>query len=366
MPIHCIEELRHYLICLYYDEAVYDYLAALQGNITASLAGAPQKLIIADYTLKTSGVAYYHNVPTELDVSGFTEHLLQKIEDDLSGLEWADEVYGCITSVQGDLNSDVDPTLFSSEDFIITAAGNTLNKCYGPVPALPYEAEECSMPLDCLATMGNYYNEIPWAQERYELSVEQRDFVHGHKLLSKYLPMVAKYGMTMDCVVATVTYHGGLEIEEEYYLDAMEKHAVTSGYVDFPDTFSTEMEQRTGSEVVGSFWYILMSDDILGPGAWSSRVQNVDPKEFMGRLESVDISTVLAEDMKCLHCWNQFGETDVDTVEFRVGEVKLDDNPVKLPCDHGHLIGKTCSMQLIDADDHLCPVRRQDIVATVG
>ena len=94
-------------------------------------------------------------------------------------------------------------------------------------------------------------------------------------------------------------------------------------------------------------------------------VRHVKPQKFVGKLEEVDISTVAPGDMKCFHCWNNFGETDLDTVELRSGEVKADNSPVKLPCGHGHLIGKTCLMQLIDADIHLCPKCRVDIVAIV-
>lgn len=91
----------------------------------------------------------------------------------------------------------------------------------------------------------------------------------------------------------------------------------------------------------------------------------VDPQEFVGMLEVVETSTIATEDMKCLHCWSDFGTMDVEMVDLRAGEVKADNAPVKMRCGPGHLIDKTCLMELIDAGIHLCPICKVDIAVLV-
>ena len=45
-------------------------------------------------------------------------------------------------------------------------------------------------------------------------------------------------------------------------------------------------------------------------------------------------------------------------------EREPDNSPIQMPC--GHLVGKTCLMQLINADDRFCPHSWQEMVAVVG
>ncbi|KAF1925712.1 uncharacterized protein M421DRAFT_7728 [Didymella exigua CBS 183.55] len=42
----------------------------------------------------------------------------------------------------------------------------------------------------------------------------------------------------------------------------------------------------------------------------------IDPQESVGKLEEVDITMIAPEDMKCLHCWDDFEHTEVETVEL--------------------------------------------------
>lgn len=69
--------------------------------------------------------------------------------------------------------------------------------------------------------------------------------------------------------------------------------------------------------------------------------------------------------MKCSYCWDDFGQVEDETIELHSGEVKADNAPVKLPCGSGHLIGKTCLIQLIDSGIQLYPMCSVDIVALV-
>jgi hypothetical protein len=45
-------------------------------------------------------------------------------------------------------------------------------------------------------------------------------------------------------------------------------------------------------------------------------------------------------------------------IKLSIGKVRFDNSPIKMPCPHGHLIGKTCLMQLIDAEILTCPMCR--------
>jgi hypothetical protein len=67
-----------------------------------------------------------------------------------------------------------------------------------------------------------------------------------------------------------------------------------------------------------------------------------------------------------MHCWSSFDEAGDDIIELTNGNVQADNSPVKMPCPHGHLIGKTCLMQLIDAEIRLCPMCRFEIVPDIG
>jgi Zn finger protein HypA/HybF involved in hydrogenase expression len=92
---------------------------------------------------------------------------------------------------------------------------------------------------------------------------------------------------------------------------------------------------------------------------------NTDPQAFVANLVQVDVSTILASDMRCPHCWSNFDEAEDEMIELKNGSVQTDNSPVKMPCPHGHLIGKTCLMQIVDAGDRLCPQCRSEIVRIV-
>jgi hypothetical protein len=71
------------------------------------------------------------------------------------------------------------------------------------------------------------------------------------------------------------------------------------------------------------------------------------------------------EDVECSYCWDDYGHAEDEIVELHSGEVKVDNVSVKMPCRSGHLIGKTCLMQLIVSSTCLCPICIVDIVALV-
>jgi hypothetical protein len=51
-------------------------------------------------------------------------------------------------------------------------------------------------------------------------------------------------------------------------------------------------------------------------------------------------------------------EADSNQIKLSTGKVRFDNSPVKLSCPHGHLIGKTCMMQILDAGMRTCPMCR--------
>lgn len=56
----------------------------------------------------------------------------------------------------------------------------------------------------------------------------------------------------------------------------------------------------------------------------------VDPQVFVGRLEGVDIANIVPEDMKCSHCWDDFGHVEDETIKLRNAKVKADNAPFKM------------------------------------
>jgi hypothetical protein len=110
--------------------------------------------------------------------------------------------------------------------------------------------------------------------------------------------------------------------------------------------------------------------------AWSSQ-------GFVDSLEKVDIATIAQDDMRCFHCWNDFGVTCEDENpdayaadmneeepelwvilsnfrELPFCECKTSNDPVRTRC--GHLIGYTCLVDILEATGNTaCPMCRQDI-----
>ncbi|KAJ8111998.1 hypothetical protein OPT61_g5532 [Boeremia exigua] len=297
-------QLEH-LLDTYYNESVYHYLVALQGDVHASLPENVSKLNKSNFTLKTSGVAYFSNRPTELDVGGLTTLELREMKDYLLLLEEHDQAYNYVAASNGEPDNIDYLEPFRPCDVLVTAAGNVVVALYGPVQALPYSSAECGMSLDCLAALEDDFNNLAWSQDCYEHDVMVR-------ALDKALPV---------------------------------QHII----------------QPLSQELVEELTNLVAQSTELQP----TLHDRPNSQEFVAKLEAVDISEIAADDMVCLHCWSNFGEADGDMIELRVGEIQADHTPVKMPCPAGHLICKTCLMQLVDADIRLCPKCRVDIVSLV-
>jgi hypothetical protein len=86
-------------------------------------------------------------------------------------------------------------------------------------------------------------------------------------------------------------------------------------------------------------------------GIASPKMSQEAATAFTDQLEKLEISSIAQDDMKCLHCWGNYGEEDGCQL------------PVKTPC--GHVYGQQCLIESLVAVSLLCPLCRVDIVALV-
>lgn len=174
MPEDCMHEMRSALTNLYYNESLFDYLVAVQGKVDTRLPGTMPHLEARDFTLKSSGVAYFGTYITENDVGELSCRSLHEMENELKNELWYGWIYGTIAALRGNLQEGVEvhPALFNMDEFTVTAGGNVVDiTVYGNVPALWYQSKECGMPLDCLAAMERYFKGLKDGDDLYEYSV---------------------------------------------------------------------------------------------------------------------------------------------------------------------------------------------------
>ena len=315
MPFECYRQTRLDYHKIGLNLGVHDYITAVQGNVNAGLPGCVPHLEKLAYILKPTGVAYWGNEPSHTPKNTHK----QKLKNDMGGLsprvflalvgaidvEGQDNIlYESVVAMEAGLITEPGhESLFPPEDVLITAGGNVT--MYGCPPALPWGEKECDMPLDCLAALENYFE---------DLAVDENEYS----------------SITILCV------------EQAFF--------------GFGDAFEVlGFEQQWDSASDWGQWPL--SDERSRPP--------VDALVFVNKLEEVDIATIAAEDMKCSYCWDDYGHAEDEMVKLRSGEVKADNAPVKMPCGPGHLIGKTCLMQLSDSGIRLCPMCSVDIVALV-
>ncbi|KAH6625895.1 hypothetical protein C7974DRAFT_377342 [Boeremia exigua] len=328
MPKECMHALYTHIMDNYYDEGVYDYLAAVRGDLDATLPDSVAKLDKDDFTLRISAAAYFSIEPTESDIGGLIPWVLAEMKDYIELLDADMDAYDFVVATQLDLPLALTSPLYVSEaNAIVKLPSYTAIDGFhsGPVRTLPYSASECGMPLDCLAAFEDYFIDLYFEEGTYYADVEMEAHRSELNKLLKYQAQLKAQQIELE---QSLAHH-------EYLLSLFDNEG--PGF----DEIEMEMESH-------------------------SSVQHVDAQEFVAKLEVVDISAVPAEDLTCMYCWGKLGETDEDPIELKAGIIQADHVPVKMPCPHGHLIGKTCLTQLIDADIHQCPKCRVDIVALVG
>ena len=360
------------------DEDVYDYFVALQGDPFGNALPRPMPPLLCDchncreYTLTSSGVAYagknrgewnaedhmfvpYEIPPWYLHVPGvphgfykfiiepkFSQSVLRALLQEHDYQEWMTTEYEC--AVVGDaLGIDaalVDLKLLDKEP---TEIGPNIivhpKFDYGGVTALTYEQEECGMSEDCLAALEQYHIDLYEADNQYLSSVCLEHLFETNT----WTPAASK---------SLVKVFG---------------RRIAEGVIPFEQQIEWQLNDGTLDILLndlGGYDVDVLSIPINARAATYYNI-NPDPQAFVAKLAQVDISTVPAADMRCTHCWSNFDKADDEMIELKNGSVRTDNSPVKMPCPHGHIIGKTCLMQIVDAGDRLCPQCRVEIVRDV-
>ena len=360
------------------DEDVYDYFVALQGDPFRKALPRPMLPLLCDchncreYTLTSSRVAYagknrgewngeehmfvpYEMPPWYLHVPGvlhgfyrfiieprFSQSVLRALLREHDYQEWMTTEYEC--AVVGDaLGIDaalVDLKLLGKEPKELGPNLVVHRKFdYGGITARSYEQEECRMSEDCLAALEQYHIDLYEADNQYFSKVCLDHFFETN-------------AWTPAASVLLVKVFGQIKSEGIVPYEQQTEWQFNEG------VFDIHLRNLVGYDVD------LLSLPINARAATYYN-NNPDPQAFVAKLVKVDISTVPAADMRCTHCWSNFDEADDEMIELKNGSVRTDNSPVKMPCPHGHIIGKTCLMQIVDAGDRLCPQCRVEIVRDV-
>jgi hypothetical protein len=99
-----------------------------------------------------------------------------------------------------------------------------------------------------------------------------------------------------------------------------------------------------------------MYEDAMYEPAQPRRLTAEQAQAFVSALPKVDVATIAKSDQRCNHCWSDFDEV----------EEGINNLPVQLPCDHRHLLGHDCLVEVLTSMGNLCPLCRVDIVALVA
>jgi hypothetical protein len=242
------------------------------------------------------------------------------------------------------------PSALGKGETPITSSGNLLGRKheftavastpYGAIRAVEYSEKECGMSEECVIALEGHYLDLQYDDNQYERYISQK---YTYEVMGKH-PCESGIGWLVQTFGANDT----------------------DGFTNLEEFFEQNINEETYSIdfVVG--WHVDLLALPCNAEAATHYGQPMDPQRFVEELEAVDVSTIPAQDMKCMQCWGDFDEAQDDVIELKNGKVQADNSPVKMPCPHGHLIGKTCLMQLIDAEIRLCPMCRFEIAPPKG
>jgi hypothetical protein len=242
------------------------------------------------------------------------------------------------------------PSALANGETLINSSGNLLGRkhefdaivstSYGAICAVENNETECGMSKDCVIALEGHYLDLQFDDNHYERSVCEE---YIYEVLDDWPDE------TGDWLVKTFG-----AIKSDPYIS------------NYEEIFEVNINEGVCEidDIVG--WHVDLLSLPINAQAATHYGHLIDPRRFVEELEVVDISTISAKDMECMHCWSSFDEAGDDIIELTNGNVQADNSPVKMPCPHGHLIGKTCLMQLIDAEIRLCPLCRFEIVPASG
>ncbi|KAG9198857.1 hypothetical protein G6514_009324 [Epicoccum nigrum] len=316
------------------DAGLYDYMVALHaGGENWVLPGSLPHMCdcpdCSDYTLKESRAAYsfedrsewnaeehaifsYGLPPWYLHVPGVAhgeEYILepQFSQSDLRALlsehdyeEWMDTKYECaaVSDAMGIDPGDVDLKLL-----------------------VPYNEKEYGMSEDCLIALEQYY-----------VALHEADKEYSYQICLEAL---------LDTNINMWNSNPTNWIEDPNPYDWLVK--LFGPNKSYPSvSYEQQIELKINSGLIDLTLFEGLNIDLLALpiNAEAATHYNIDPdpKAFVEKLEVVDTSTIPAADMRCLHCWSDFGKADDELIELKNGSVQADNSPVKMPCSHGHLI----------------------------
>ena len=257
----------------------------------------------------------------------------------------------------------------------ITSSGNLLGQKYdaskavlstpyGVMRAVGNSEAECGMSEDCVIALEQYYLDLQSDDNQYERFVcyEYIDYVMED--------WSCETGATEEWLAKTFMADKYEPFDVDYWDNGTEVWLRKTFGANKAVVCSGSYEGRVEEDINDGDYEI---DHIIG---WqvdlltlpinaqaATYYSRIDPQSFVEKLEAVDVSTIPAEDMRCMHCFSDFDEVnDDEIIQLMKGSVPTDNSPVKMPCPHGHLIGKTCLMQIIDHKVRLCPYCRFEIV----
>jgi hypothetical protein len=330
----------------------------------------------------------------------FSQSVLRALLEDHAALEAIEDGYDCAVAAEqlGVYGEDL-PRGMSYEEALTTSSGNlTVRKPeQGGIRAIPYNEKECGMSEECLIALEGHF-----------LDLEQDDCDYWHAIceweLETKLPTDEDFCWREDASDAVSNAFGPCKQTrfdpEEIYLDRRVNNA------------EFKLEDLTRFRNVN-----LLKLPINAQAATYYDLDFNNPKAIIAKFERVDISTIPAENMTCMCCLDDFeeaednesgddesdddksdyddsddddsddagaedddsddddseddeaddddsedneadDEADSNRIKLSTGKVRFDNSPVKLSCPHGHLIGKTCMMQILDAGMRTCPMCR--------
>jgi hypothetical protein len=113
-----------------------------------------------------------------------------------------------------------------------------------------------------------------------------------------------------------------------------------------------------GDHVICNLFFVQVATNGNGVEVWNPPptgpplLTRDEATSFVNALIQVDISSISRDSMRCSYCWNDFDEV----------EEGVDNKPTQLPCDHRHILGRDCLIEILTTS-RLCPQCRVDIVA---
>ena len=300
---------------------------------------------------------WYLHVPIVMYDSGiileprFSQSVLRAQLNEHAILDSLTTGYECAVAAAalGVRAEDLLPALARGET-LMTSSGNLLGRkhVFKAIVSTPYEnmcaveniEAECGMSEDCMVTLERHCLDLQFDDNQYERAVCEEYF---HEVLQDFTYK------TKEWFIKTF----GANEWDVWFLnmEALFERDINEGAFDIDDILD---------------WHIDLLALPINAQAATHYGHPIDPRRFVEELEVVDMSTIPAKDMKCMHCWSSFDEAGDDIIELTNGNVQADNSPVKMPCPHGHLVGKTCLMQMIDAEMRFCPLCRVEIVPAIS